>query len=282
MSKDEQQFIFCSTFQAGFPCGFGVLGRFQWLLSGVVDDQRPMDNMALSLDLPQEDELAIKNLSNGSSQYMACHLIPQEKAHFRQLVSFEHATDKQQQEWHQAFTYLIKKLSAVNDGGTAKRRLLLKSPVHTGRVKLLLNMFPDAQFIYLHRNPYRVYLSMVNMLDKAYPYMYLNKPQDSQIQDFILSQFTQLHRLYVRDRGLIPDGNLLELPFDTLSKDPIQAVEGIYEHFGWANFDQVRPQLERYQSQNRGYKKNSFAGLHPAERKIVADRWREAFEEFGY
>ena len=42
-------------------------------------------------------------------------------------------------------------------------RLLIKSPVHTGRVKLLLDLFPNAQFIYIHRNPYQVFKSAVHM-----------------------------------------------------------------------------------------------------------------------
>ena len=39
----------------------------------------------------------------------------------------------------------------------AGRRLVLKSPVHTARVELLLKLFPDAQFIYIHRDPETVY-----------------------------------------------------------------------------------------------------------------------------
>jgi hypothetical protein len=40
-----------------------------------------------------------------------------------------------------------------------QRRLLLKSPCHTARVELLLAEFPDAQFIYLHRDPCVPYFS---------------------------------------------------------------------------------------------------------------------------
>jgi len=120
------------------------------------------------------------------------------------------------------------------------------------------------------------------MADKAYPFMYLNTPDDLEIQEFILSQFTQLHRLYVRDRGLIPKANLLELPFKTLTSDPVKAVEKIYTHFGWSGFGDLAPKLKKFQSQNKGYKKNNFVPLSSAERKMVASRWREAFEEFGY
>jgi hypothetical protein len=34
--------------------------------------------------------------------------------------------------------------------------LLIKSPVHTARIPLLLRLFPKAKFIYMHRNPYEV------------------------------------------------------------------------------------------------------------------------------
>jgi len=56
--------------------------------------------------------------------------------------------------------YFIRKVQLFR--GTEKR-LLLKSPVHTARIKLLLKLFPDAQFVYIHRNPYDVFRSAVNM-----------------------------------------------------------------------------------------------------------------------
>ena len=37
--------------------------------------------------------------------------------------------------------------------------LVIKSPVHTARVALLLKLFPRAKFIYLHRNPLQVFQS---------------------------------------------------------------------------------------------------------------------------
>lgn len=281
LAKDRSSFIFCSTFQAGFPSGFACLDKLSWLFAGVVDKTRPMDNMALSLDLPQEEELATNVLSGGRSQYMSIFLMRQER-YFRKYVSFEGASEGDLSAWTRAFNYMLRKLSYVNDGGSGRRRLLLKSPVHTGRVRLLLKLFPDAQFIYLHRDPYRVFQSACNMADKAYPFMYLNTPDNAEIQEFVLSQFEQLHDLYVRDRGLIKKGNLLEMSFDQLTEDPIRAVEAIYKHFKWPGFDKLRPELEGFQKRNKGYKKNAFSGLSAAERKMVARRWKKSFDEFQY
>ena len=44
----------CSTFCAGFPSSFLWFERFKWLLSGMIDAKRPMDNVELSFDSPQE------------------------------------------------------------------------------------------------------------------------------------------------------------------------------------------------------------------------------------
>lgn len=71
LALDTNQFCYCSTFCAGFP------SRFLWfrsigkiLFSGVIDGTRPMDNVKLNFDLPQEDELATNIMSGGISPYV--------------------------------------------------------------------------------------------------------------------------------------------------------------------------------------------------------------------
>ncbi len=54
---------------------------------------------------------------------------------------------------------LLKLISFKNKG----KRLILKSPPNTTRIKYLLEMFPGAKFIYIHRNPYHVFYSTCNM-----------------------------------------------------------------------------------------------------------------------
>lgn len=96
---------------------------------------------------------------------------------------------------------------------------MLKSPVHTARVSLLLQLFPDAQFIYIHRHPWTVLQSALNMADKTYWYSYLNRPTPQQILDFITNQFELLFDAYEADKSLIPAGNLVEVRFEDLEAD---------------------------------------------------------------
>ena len=80
--------------------------------------------------------------------------------------------------------YFLKKIQFA----AAARRLLLKSPVHTARVKLLREMFPKATFIFVQRHPYEVFKSAVTMADRYYWQCYPQKPRVEDVQEFILYQ----------------------------------------------------------------------------------------------
>ena len=119
-----------------------------------------------ALQVPQEDELAVNVLSRGTSYYMPLVFMKQEKE-FRDFVSFKTAASEDRERWCNAFTFFLKKLTVR----TGKKRILLKSPVHTGRVDLFLQLFPKAQFVYIHRNPYTVFQSAKHMAATTYWYV---------------------------------------------------------------------------------------------------------------
>jgi hypothetical protein len=49
-----------------------------------------------------------------------------------------------------------------------RRPLLIKSPVHTARLALLLRLFPNAKFVYVHRDPLATFASAAHMADTYY------------------------------------------------------------------------------------------------------------------
>ena len=61
--------------------------------------------------------------------------------------------------------YFVKKISYKYIG----KRVLLKSPANTGRIKEILEVYPDACFIHIHRDPYAVYQSNVKLYEKILP-----------------------------------------------------------------------------------------------------------------
>lgn len=187
----DPSLAYANTFQCGFPNSFLVLERWASPLLGfLMDETRPMDNMRLSFGLPQEDEIATNALSCGRSPYLQlCIMAPL----FGPYYAFgEDCPPAERREWEKAFLTFLKKLTFLHG---PHRRLVLKSPVHTGRIPLLLEIFPEAKFVYTHRHPLEVFQSSMNMAYKYYGYCYLNRPSQNEIKDFVLTQYEILYEL---------------------------------------------------------------------------------------
>lgn len=266
-----------------------------------------MDNVKLHFDLPQEDEIATNVLSTGTSPYMALFFMRQEPS-FRPYFAFPDDADgdesgslspariaKARKCWTDAFLLLLRKLtvraSSVRTMSTShpgqkqqqqeQPQLLLKSPVHTARIPLLLSLFPDAQFLYIHRNPYDVFRSAAHMADTTYWYTYMNTPNDDMIQEFILRQYEILWDRYEQGRVLLRPDQWIEVSFDDLSSNPLDTVRGIYTHFSW-DWQGIESKLQSELSDVKTYERNMHRPLPPALRRLIEDRWGPSFDRLGY
>ena len=74
---------------------------------------------------------------------------------------------------------VLQKMKSTNASVDIPRpnRLLLKSPCHTGRIRHLLQLYPNAQFVFVHRHPIDVFLSSVHSTNTTYGYMFLQRPR---------------------------------------------------------------------------------------------------------
>jgi hypothetical protein len=124
------------------------------VLRKLAPTRRPMDNMAHSLDGPQEEEQAMACLSAYSIQH--AWSFPRRAQHyFERYVLCQGLSTATLARWQVLYDGVLRKATLAMDG----RRLILKNPANTGRIPLLLAMFPDAKFIHICRNPYTVFLS---------------------------------------------------------------------------------------------------------------------------
>ena len=285
MAKDSGRFGAARTFDVGFPSGFLSSGFMMPMLGGLMDTTRPMDNMELSMETPQEDELGTNQLSACASPYASLMFMRDEEK-FRKFYTLREDDEaypierRELERWKSAFMTFVRKLQ-YRCG--EDKRLVLKSPVHCVRVKLLKEMFPRAQFIFISRHPYDVFKSSVNMADKYYWQCYLQQPTVEQVQEYILRQGEILHDAYVRDSTLLPRDALYEIRFDELDADLMGTMEKLYAHFGWDNFDaDVKPVLKEYAESLTNFKKNSFSTLSDDAKKLVQTRWKRWFTDLNY
>ena len=242
-----------------------------WLLP----PKRPMDNMKLKFESPQEDEFA-PLLMTLKSVYLGISF-PNNEEHYEQFLSFRDAARSDVEAWQNAMLQFCQKLSLNN-----QRSLLLKSPPHTARIRTILEIFPDARFVHIHRNPYRVFLSQRHFFDTAGWYTYLQRPHLADLDERILARYKNMFDAYFEDIQLIPDGRLYDVKFDDLERDPVGEVEKIYQGLSFDNFGSFKPDLQRYVGTLTGYQKNDFNDLDEATRAKVYTHWKRNFERWNY
>ena len=73
-----------------------------------------------------------------------------------------------------------------------------------------------------------------------------------------------------------------EVRFDDLQKDKFGQIQRIYNELSLGTFEDVRGPLKDYTDGLAAYKKNTHKELDPALKAMVATRWKDSFEEFGY
>ena len=172
---------------------------------------------------------------------------------------------------------LIQKLTFKYD-----KPLVLKSPAHTCRIKLILELFPDAKFVHIHRNPYHVFQSTNHLMRMISPWITLQRPDCSDLEDRTVRQYKEVYDAFFAERALIPEGHLHELGFADLEADRIAQTRAIYAGLQLPDFGHVEAVLRRYLDSIAGYKKNSFPELSTQARGRIAREWRRCFDEWGY
>jgi hypothetical protein len=89
LALNSREFCHLTTFQIGFPLAYVWFEKYRWILGdSIVSSKRPMDDMALGWDTPQEDELATSVLTAGLSPY-ACISIMRGAEQFYDYFDFQ-------------------------------------------------------------------------------------------------------------------------------------------------------------------------------------------------
>ncbi len=274
MCQDDR-FDYASTLQVINPHTFlGSLGVSRFITSFVLPERRPMDNLKMSPKLPFEEEFALANLSDAS----LCHgyFFPDQlQQQFDEMVMLD--TEVAKQEWSKHFYYFCQKLSFRNPG----KQLILKTPANTARISAILELFPNAKFVHIHRNPYKVYLSNERLYEGILPILAFHRASDKAVKEFILDSYEKTMRRFIRDRQLLASDQLIEFAYEDFVKDPLRHLSESYQKLGLGEFAPAAPAVQQVLEEYQSYRLNSYS-LDEEVREEIADRWAFAFEAFAY
>ena len=278
----------------GAAASFSLIGR-GWLkrlmekgmakASGGREQTRPMDNVKISLDSPQEEDLALANESRMS-------LIHQLSFPRRTMQLFDKyvmmgtradgepsggLSPRELSRWERTYLNVLRKTSLLADG----KPLVLRNTVNTGRVDHLLRLFPQAKFIHIVRNPYTVYPSVLHLYRTLFPLYQLDHYDQEEVERFVVEIYRQVMAKYLRDRARIPPGQLAEVRYEDLERDPLGALARLYRELDLPGWNEARPRVEAYLRTLSHYRKNSFS-MDRADLDRVTEHWGFAVEAWGY
>ncbi|WP_416896349.1 MAG: sulfotransferase family protein [Minwuia sp.] len=275
MSKGE--FAFVPPLATGLPWDLLLIGGlFRPLLDRALPDSRAIDNVPVTPDAPQEDEIALANMTR-QSFYHALYFPGRFQDHLRAGLFFEGVDDAGIAEWERQVRRLYAKLVHAQGG----RRLLIKNPVYTGRVAHLARMFPGAKFINMVRDPYDIFVSMRNFYVKLLPELALQNYADVDIDRAVLTVFPELMQRLRADRAALAGGDFVELRYEELDAEPVDTVRRAYEALGLQGFETSVESFRAYLGGIRSYRKNEFR--MPADViELVNRHWADEIEALGY
>jgi omega-hydroxy-beta-dihydromenaquinone-9 sulfotransferase len=259
--------------EAALSFGPALRRLFQPLLPAT----RPFDTVPLHFDAPQEEELALVSMGAPNFYFGYFYFPRADEQFFRECLLFDEGPASLRAGFTQGLLTVLKRASLRQPG----RTLLLKNPPHTGRVKLLLELFPDARFIHIARDPHAVFASTNHMRSTMVRLQGLQQVDDAYIRTRTVAFYKGMMERYLHERTLIPPGRLVELRLEDLEARPLDELRRVYDTLGLMGFEAVQPRLREASEAARSYRKNAFTpDLETAA--LLRREWSFAFDAFGY
>lgn len=169
-----------------------------------------------------------------------------------QVASYDAMMFNPSWDWEPAFRYherVLKLLQWKNP----RRHWVLKDPMHFDRMGTILKVYPDACFVWPHRDPVRCLASLVSIIGTVqwqrsdHPFKggsleYMTDPNLSAARfNAVIDQI---------ERGEIPEKQMFHLFYQDLVADPLASLDRMYRHFGIPLTERGRRGMERYLREN--------------------------------
>jgi len=238
--------------------------------------QNPAHNLPLTMEMTMEEDIAMVS----SGFYLASNwgqVLPHRFKHFfNKTVFFKDISDSEYKDFKQNFQLIVNKTSIAND----QKQLIFKSPPQLARIKMLMEMYPEAKFIYIHRNPYHVFKSNLRLW-KTFDGQKLSSISDNDIRENIVWSYDESMKLYQEYKVLIPKKNIFELSFDDLQKTPLDSIKSIYKQFNLDLTDITLKTMQHFLDQKHG-KNRAIHKINEADSSLVENKLSRWLELYNY
>lgn len=246
-----------------------------WWLGLLMPKRRPMDNVRVGWKQPQEDEWALCLL--GLPTVYRTIAFPGRLPQCPESLALAELPSEMADRWDRTLMAFLKCVMI----GQGTSRLVLKSPTHTARIGHLYRMFPRARFVHVVRDPLSVFPSTMRLWTRLAADHGLQRPEETQLQQYVLDTFTQMYDAFEAQRAEIPSCHICDVRYEQLVADPVSQLARVYSELDLRQFEQVRPRIEQRAAAMAGYQTNRYE-VSAEVGQLVADQWRDFCDRYGY
>jgi Sulfotransferase family len=182
------------------------------------------------------------------------------------------------------YRYMRDGLKVISHQFPGEQRWMLKSNQHSEQLGPLLATYPDATVVMIHRDPVATLQSLLTMRGLAFKSSRKTPDIDTHVNYWVDRMEVMLRR-YVRDRHLVPPGQLVEVMFDDIVSDDVKAATGVLERAGLPVSDETITDIDAYMASHpRGkdgrvvYDLEGDFGLKPEELRERFSFYIDAFD----
>jgi len=266
---------YATTYECLNPCHFLLTERLATpILKRIVPHTRLIDAARAGIDRPQEDEFALC-MQDAPSPYLG-FAFPTDQPLYTEYLYPERLSPGEMGRWERVFMDFLKRVLLRRPG-----RLILKSPVHTFRIRKLLELFPDARFVHIVRNPYEVVPSMMRSLGMLPAAFALQKSDPAAISKGAMDLMSLLYSRFHETRGLIPSGQLYEIRYENLVADPHSEMKKLYGGLGLGGFEEALPAIDQYLTSVKDHRVASYE-FTPELISKIRQEFGDVIDHYGY
>jgi omega-hydroxy-beta-dihydromenaquinone-9 sulfotransferase len=272
----DPRFVTPTLFQVLFPQTFLSTERLaRALLAPLIPETRPFDNVQMAINTPNEDEYALCTMTL-CSPFLST-LFPRRDGFYDRYLTFEGVDEREIREWQAALSLFVRKIGHRTTGIP-----LLKSPRHTCRIRRIMEVFPDARFVHIHRDPRIVFQSTQRMFLASHRRHRFQRRECATLDERIIRQYREMYAQFFLQRPLIPEGHFAETSFSKLESDPVTELRRIYEELSLPAFAVAEDTVRSYLRSLGEYQKNAYPALPPDVEERLRTEWRSFFDAWGY
>jgi hypothetical protein len=271
----DPQFSAPTLYQVSYPTSFITSRRYvEPIMKRMLLPLRPMDNVRLSMDGPEEEEGAL---------FRICGLSPFERLIFPHSRGYFLLDDEtflpepsRRARWDEALLHFVTKLHMATG-----RRIVLKNPFHSVRIRAIMRLFPLAKFIHIYRDPRVVIPSTARMWTIVGAQNAMRPQWRPPLFEDVVTVFDRIMSRMQADLDALPYDRYTEIKFEQLEKQPLSVIRKAYERLDLNFSADCERAMGEYLRRVSSYQKNTYS-LTSQQESLIRSRLGSHIQRGGY